>query len=221
MPNIYNVATGGDGSGASSVSISGSIPAYSIIVVLVTEGGLSASLGSLSDSAGNIYNLIASARPGGNNGAGGLFYSTTGNALNSQNITYTKSRSTSNVSISVVYVTGVVSISPLDSSVTASGTGDSASPHVMSGTPRVPGELFVAAVSYDTGTSFTQDSGHGWATPPNQGSSESQAQVAGGSQINSGVGALTFAPSLGAPANWAAFVVGFKPNSARGMLLVL
>jgi hypothetical protein len=81
--------------------------------------------------------------------------------------------------------------------------------------------MFIGCV-IDEGANFTQDSGHGWATPPNAATSSGPSvSVAGGNQVNSGVGTLTFAPTLNVAVAWAAFIVGFRPLSGGGFLAIL
>ena len=211
--------SGGNGSNTTVVLSGVTVPAGAIIVVAVTEASGDALLGSVSDSAGNSYSLITSADAGGSSFyESGIFYSTTGNALSGGSLTYTKHNGVANTAISAVYVTGAKASSPLDTAVTQRATGSSSAPSVTSGTPTSQGELFIATVGWPNAT-LTQDSGHGWASPPAQGSST--ANVAGGNQINSTAAALTFSPALGSAQSWAAFVIGFKPATRPGMFAVL
>ena len=222
--SIVNAGVGGNSTGATATISGVTVPAGAIIVVLVGEASGASSLGSVSDSAGNSYSIITQAANDGSPvfGVGGIFYSTTGNALSNGTITYTKQSSPDAASLSAVYVTGAAATNPLDTAVTASATGLSTNPSVTSGTPATNCELFIGALSWspNSGT-FGEDGGNGWATPPNQGTSESFTVVAGGSQVNGSYGAKTFAPSLSASFKWAAFIIGFKAPPSGRFLAIL
>jgi hypothetical protein len=212
-PAVTNIGANGTSSG-STVTITGvTVPSGSLIVVVVAEIASTTIGGTVSDgvntysSAGGIFINNSSA-----NGFINTFYAPNA-SLSSGTITYTKQTSPHVAGISAIYSSNIVLSSALDSAVTATAGGSSSTPSVTSGTPVKSGELFVGAVgnSTDGGTIVvTQDSGHGWAFPPN--TDGVVTVIAGGNQVNSGVGTKVFAPTLNQSTPWAASVVGFFPK---------
>jgi hypothetical protein len=195
-----------------SISITvpgGGVPAGATLVACIRDNGSSGVIGTMSDSASNSY---AKGPNGSQNNAGiiggALFYAYNVAALTSgQSITYTTTGASDALRLVAFYVTGLLErSSPLDSAVSNSTFGTSATPSVASGAPSISGELFVACVVTNS-TSFTQDSTDAaWATPP-----DTQTSLDGGSVINSGTGALTYAPST-ANAPWLELIAAFKPQ---------
>lgn len=215
------VATGATSVNPTVAVPAGGVPANALIVVAVADDSLSGVVGSgtMSDT---INTYLSTAAIGNNNapatnGFGQMFYSAGVSALtNSNSITYTKVLLTATASISAFYATGIATSSPLDTAVTATATSAGANPSVTSGTPSVAGELFVAILSMRRGAApaFTQDTGHGWAIPPN---SEliALAAIGGGTQVNAGTGTITFSPTITTGVTTSAVqVFGFKAASA-------
>jgi hypothetical protein len=186
----------------------GGVPAGAQIVVCGADNG-SLSNQSVADSAVNTY-LQSSII----NNTGLSIYimrERTGKALtNGQTIVLTLNSDATLGAANAFYATGLRNIGA-DGAVTNTNSATSTTPTVTSGVPSAKGELFVGIVGSATLTSsFTQDSTNAaWATPPGQVSLAAPVLV-GGDVINSGNGALTYAPTLDGGAHvWAATIVGF------------
>lgn len=188
----------------------------------------------MADTNNPTYTLAGTAQFNNNiiaNGFGQNFFVPGAAALVSgNNITYTKSVTGSRTGAIFTYVTGLDTTGAvLDTAVTATATGTGTSPSVTSGIPTIVGELFIGCITASDITStaivFTQDTGNGWAAPPNAASVTGvgppafSLREAGGNQVNSGIGALTFAPTLGSSLPWAAFVFGFKAPATNVTLV--
>ena len=193
-----------------------SVPVQALIVLGVQEvENVALSSASASDGTNGSYTLAANAYGGGHADAG-LWYFQNSAALSSATITYTHQGSTAGACISAFYATGIAVSGALDAAVTATShgsSGTSGAPTVTSGTPATAGELFVAVLA-TTGTSgetFTQDTGHAWATPPValQGTGGA-CMVYGGSYVNTGSSALTYNPAAPVNDNYGLLIVGFK-----------
>jgi hypothetical protein len=192
----------------------GGVPAGSTIVVCVAEAAYNV-LDAVADSALNNYAPILSV--GVPNPFASIYYCANASALvNGNNITFTKGSSTSGA-VSAFYVPGLAG-SPLDVNVSASASGISTPPSVTSGVPVSVGELIigVVAVASGPGDTFTQDATNAaYAAPPNRDNATSVIEIVGGSVINSGSSALTYAPSI-TSRRWAALIVGFKTKELSG-----
>lgn len=215
---VTAIGHNGTAGGTSTVTVTGvTVPAGALICVLVEEG-LTTTLGTISDGSSNSYvgiSLKQNNNNGGTSGTGNIYYVKNSAALNNATITYTKAGSGS-ACISALYATGIDTVNPLDTAVTATAAGTGTSPSVTSGTPSQAGELFISGVTWPgaTGDAFTQDSGHNWVAPFTYEHTVSFSNCAGGNQVNSGTGTITFAPTI--PSHgWAAFVVGFKQASVQ------
>jgi hypothetical protein len=204
----------------------GGVPAGALICVAVCDRTNSVPAGSVSDSAGNTYSAIVGANLNGAtaSGYGRIFYAWNVAALVSGNtITFTKA-SSNNGGLSAFYATGIdAAADPKDTAVTASSTSNSTTPSITSGTASVAGELFVAATpragAIGGPDSFTQDTGHGWAAPFNDvgGNGGADSRVSGGNQVNSGTGAITYAPTYGTAHSQCALICAFKPLASVTM----
>ena len=215
--SVTNIGVNANTTGA-TVAITvpaGGVPVGALICLTSSESTNSFPPGSVADTASNTYaEVISARRSDGPTGFGSIFYAWNVAALVSGNtITYTKVASGARTAISAFYATGILTISdPLDSAATASAFGTGVSPSVTSGTPSVAGDLFVAAVIFGGNHSFTQDTGHGWATPFNEsasGATSTDACVDGGNQINPGTGTKIYAPTIN-NIDWAALICAFK-----------
>jgi len=201
----------------SSSTSPASIPAGSVIILSVTDLSGSGTLSSVADNAGNVYSLATSKALNGSSatGTGFVYISYTGNALNltaSGTITYTLNFSSGPRSAvaSVSYASGtLLSSSVLDATVTATASGNSGTITVGSGIPAVANELLICVFSNNNASTFTQDSGNGWAAPPTRAIQGSSSQIAGGSQVASA--AKTCVPTLGTKGSWAIQTIGLKP----------
>src|SRR5258708_3875327 len=115
-------------------------------------------------------------------------------------ITYTTPGAASAIAMSAFYVVG------LDGStrdVQGIAGGSSTTPSVTSGVPIGAREFFIGMVSGKLlTTSFTQDSTNAsWASPPGQ-ISIAAPVLGGGVVLNTGSGALTYAPTFGSTDSW-------------------
>jgi hypothetical protein len=205
-PAVTNIGTN-NSAGVSTVTLAGvTVPAGSLIIVEVIDasstigGSVSDGVNTYTASGGVFLNNVST------NGFMRTWFAPNA-SLSAGTITYTLQATTA-ASISAIYSSNIITSSPLDSAVTATAFGSSTTPTVTSGTPASTGELFVAGIG-EGGSTFTQDSGHGWTSPPNV---DSNNNVAGGKQVNAGTGTKIFAPTLGASTTWAVNVLGFKPT---------
>lgn len=197
-----SLGTGTNSAGGTIILSTVTAPVGSMVVVLVAEANTAA--GSVTDSAGNTYTL---AKLINGNPNAQIFYSSGIAALASGTITYTKAASGSNVVISAFYITGAAA-SPLDLATTGT-TGTSTSPSITSAAPAVVNELFVTATQWAVASqTLTQDTNHAWAAITlAQGNSLS---ITGGTFVNTGSGALTYAPTISASETWKQLLVSFK-----------
>lgn len=210
-PAVTNIGNGGATGG--NPAITGvTVPSGSLILVVATDEV--AALGSVSDGV-NTYSLATSISANGGGLQTGLFYAPNA-SLSSGTITYTRGSGSVAAEISAVYSSNILGVSPLDTAVSATAQGSSAAPSVTSGTPVQSGELFVGGLGAISaaGLTITQDTGHGWAFPPNTGSQAdgfgSLVFASGGTQVNAGTGTKIFAPTLNAARPWGILVAGFK-----------
>ena len=201
-PVVTNIGTATIATGT-TVSISGvTVPAGSLIVI-VMDGAA----GTISASDGhNTYSTAASASAGGATAA--ILFAANA-SLTSGTITVTDSGG-GGLDMSAVYASNIATASPQDAAVTATKTTTGT---LTSGTPAQAGELFVAGTVAAAASSptMTQDTGHGWAFPPNAVSNTFSETLGGGTQVNSGTGTKIFNPSFSptAVAQLTA-IVGFK-----------
>lgn len=189
-----------------TVTLTGcTVPAGALIVVCVMDNAAVA--GSVADTL-NSYALASSVVV---NAANILqaFYAYNVTALSSGTITYTKHTSGATAVISAFYITGELTGStPLDL-VTLPTSGTSTSPSITSGTPTVSNEFFVGFIGTPTaGVTLTQDVTHAWQNFPVI--ENANNTIAGGSFVNAGSGALTYAPTLSGSVKWGALLISFK-----------
>lgn len=220
---VVSLGTNATAAGAASAAITvpvGGAPGSSLIVICVSTRNSSSggsAFGSVSDSAGNTYQLGAQHALGlsdYNGGFGAIFYTYNSLALLAGNtITYTKPSTQGSTSISVFYATNIqTATDPLDGSVTAStGANSGIFISVTSGAATSAGDLFVGFAAYAGTLTYNQDTTHGWGAPPAAivGVATKPASQGGGNQINAGTSAITFSPTLSASGAWTAIVVGF------------
>lgn len=209
-PVATNLGTNSNLSATGTVSLTGvTVPTGSLIVVTVLEAQTASSVsgsGTVADGINSYSSVVSTLLDNTNTAVLRMFYAANA-SLSSGTITYTGSVGNSTDFISVATVSNILASSPLDSSVTATAFGNSTTPSVTSGAASISGEMFIGALGYLNGTAtFTQDSGHGWAAPPNP----VTFFIGAGSQINSGTAAKTYSPTLSAAVNWADAVLGFQ-----------
>ena len=222
-PAATNIGTAASNSGPTCALTGVNAPAGSMIVVCVnvddgTHGG------SCSDSVNGSYTFgTQQLLGGGSNGYGQFFYFPNSSALSGATITYTKASSGSYVAMSVFYVTGARSTSPIDTATVATAAGTSTSPSVTSGVPTSQYELMIGFLAFDGngGGSYTQASG--FSTPPNLVSAAFPSSLtgvaAGGNELNTSKSAVTFNPTITGSVNyWAAIIFGIIPGGGAGVV---
>lgn len=212
---LTSIGTNSNTSGATLAITGVTVPANALVVVVVVEYNSSVGIGTVADgvNSGN-YSSFTALNPNGSayDGYGNIFYYQNSSAIVSGTITYTKA-STGSAVMSAFYATGVATVSAVDSAVTTSVTGVVVSGSVTSltsGTPTSSGNLFVGVLFQGASvSSYTQDTGNGWAVPPIS-IVGTNAAVSGGTQVNSGVSTKTFQPSVSGLSYYASEIVGFK-----------
>jgi hypothetical protein len=226
---IGNIGTGAGAGTISTTVPSGGVPGGATIYVAVLDLN-SDPAGTVADSASNTYSLVASLGLNNNISADGLlavYIAENVSPLSSGNTIVYTPEAFGNSGMTCLYATGV---SGLDTSVTATAYGTisagSVTTSVISGVPSSSGDLFIGIAglnSVNNYSSFTQDSTNGaYATPPTLISdiaSMPPEVLGGGSVINAGSSALTYAPSFGFSASgtiwWAAILIGLLPVAGQ------
>lgn len=217
VTNIGGTSQNNVASATIVLTVGGSgVPAGALVAVTVYEGNTTGGIGTVTDSVGNTYTKITDLSPGASNsnGRAAVYYAYNVTALSSSDtITYTRNSSgVENCLLSALYATGVDTSNPLDTAVTnASSSASTSSPTVTSGTPGFPGELLVACTYWSSAATYTQDTTHSWSSPFASNTVGSVKGLAGGNQVNSGVGTTIYNPTLSFASPTAQIVVGFKP----------
>lgn len=221
--SVTNLGVASNSAGGTLALTGLTVPAGSLIVVIAAEENGTGANGSVSDGTNN-YSVANTASGFGAVGSGRVFFAPAA-ALTNGTITYTKGGpAISNTCLSAFYATGIAQSSPLDSAVTATGSGGSnagtTTINITSGTPKQYGELFVGCyMAVNAPPTFTLDAGDGWATPPNK-TNTGVTAVAGGSQVNGATSLATVAfkptQSGGGPNYfWSAVILGFLPDAPK------
>lgn len=200
----------------------GGVPSGCLIIVCVMENNGTEG-GSVSDTAGNTYNLALSRLfTGDGDSFARVYYSYDVAALTSgQSITFTKRTSGDRAGITAFYVTGEqTSSDPYDSAGSKSSASTANNPSITSNSPAESGELFAAFSCWRgaSSDSYTLDTGNGWTGPPptdvrGTGGAGAHPQISGGFQVNSGSGTKTHNPTVNPSASdnaSALFIVCFK-----------
>jgi hypothetical protein len=209
-PAVTSIGTNQNVAGATLTLTGVTVPAGSLIVVVVAETGGG---GTVADGV-NTYSTATNQVDAQLTTILTIFFAPNA-TLSAGTITYTKAVSGDATNISAFYSSNILTASPQDAAVTASASSTTNTPSVTSGTPAQSGELFVGAVS-DTPTTnqtFSQDTTHGWAAPPNSiQNAGATLLLAGGTQVNAGTGTKIFSPTFsgGSTPSIAIAVVGFK-----------
>jgi hypothetical protein len=216
-----SIGTAANPANANSLSITvpaGGVPAGALIVVCEAHGGTADVSTGVSDSAGNSYSE-AGYEPGSSGIELVVWYAYNVSAL-APGDTITMSFSVnSRYALSALYATGEeTGADPRDATAQAAASSRSSTPSAtLAAAPAVANSLVVAALAWNSTTGFTQAAG--WSAPPDLiATSSSTATVAGGSEVTST--ADTYAPTLGAVAQWALLLVVFKPASGSTVTLV-
>lgn len=220
--SITTIGTNNGSSGATlAVTVpAGGVSAGSIVVVVAAELTNTATpAATVADTATNSYSVKATANSASSSGFLQLFAAENVSSLSAGNtITYTKNTSGNQTSMSAVYVRNTAAAPAFDGTVTATGFGTSATPSITSGTPAVAGELLIAAAA-DSAVSWTQDTTHGWAAPPDP-VTAGNPLIIGGSQILAGASATIWAPTPAMSVAYQMLVVGIKPPATSFLRVV-
>ena len=222
--SVTNIGTlAQQAAGAASLSVTGvAVPTGSLILLGAAEDSTTVAGGSCADTHNTPYTAITAPISNNNlatNGFLQVFYFANATALlSTDSITYTLQVSGVGCAISAYYATGIATVSPLDTAVTATGVGAGAAGSVTSGTPVVAGELFISALSKFKGDDGISSLNGSWVAPftsvgTGSNIAGSAATVGGGNQVNAGLSPITWAPTLTGPAQGAnaLLVAGFMP----------
>ena len=213
---IHDIGAANANSAATyTLTLTAAVPAGSCIVVGYVErasGGANPSI--ITDSAGNTYVTAVAPILGSGNGPTALLYAKNSLALPIGGTITCTTKQSLNSCISAAYLTGVSLTAPLDAATLASASPTTSTPSITSGTPAVAGEMMIGYCFTQGTSSYTQDTAHGWASPPDYTSSGSGAgapirQVLGGYLLNPAAAAVTYAPTFGSSGNTAIIVAGF------------
>jgi hypothetical protein len=197
----------GTGAGAASATIIVPIVANQIspavVVVAAWDLGGTPTTGAVTDTRGNTYTRFLT--------LGGLAVYVSNNSkgiLNTNNITYTKVDGVSAAELTACYSVNTSGFF-LDTVVTATNTGASATPTVTSGTATMRGNLYFGICANAGSRTFAQDVGNGWAAPPTDTTVNNAINLAGGSKTSTGITAQTFAPTLSGSSPWNVAIFAF------------
>jgi hypothetical protein len=203
---LVNISTG-----TLSLNPAATITAGSLVVVMIVEASATGgSIGTLADSAGNVYTKADDASPNNANANGrtGIWYrlSLTTQLTTASTWTYTKigTGATTMTAVSATY--GGTASLDVHSTLT---TGNSTSPAIGPDTP-TGSDLCIGAVGIvprTAGDTFTQDTGHGWSNGPDAINATTLAGSVGGHQVTSAF--VGYAPTI-TSRPWAEFQLCFK-----------
>lgn len=231
ISNFLNSGGTANSAGATlvhTIPVGGDVTAGATIIVWISDRGTSTPGGSITDSKSNSYTAISGSGFTGFTGYGRMWKAENVTALTNaggDTITFTKPVSGSACAIAVGFATGVA-VSPLDTAVTATSTGNSATPSVTAaGAASGTGELFIGGLATrGSAGAFTQDSANGaWATPFVQqasGTGNTDARANGGFLLPAGTPTQIYAPTIAASTGWAMVLIALKPAAANGGPLV-
>jgi hypothetical protein len=210
--SITDLGTANNAAGATITLTAVTVPAGATIVVVTTEAATT--VGTLSDGGTNTYTNTQSQVINAVS-IGVVWRKENASALSNATFTYTKHTSGSKACISAFFITGVPTSSVLDLNTTPT-TGSSTSPSITSAAPANANELFVGIVCWEgTATTFTAPASTNWTTGPLTSSlTQTTAQQAGCTLYNISASTVTFAPTLGATQQWAAFLLSFKGTTS-------
>lgn len=224
------LASGSGSTGAESQTLSGITAAAGTFVVVTGafNGGTTVTGVTVSDSAGNSWTVHSEEIDGSTHNLGFIAYSIVTNALSGGSFTITRTPSTGgNINgwaMGAVLFTGNAPSSPEDAAVFATAAGSSSSPSVTGNTATQSGDLLIAVCAVNPGatTTYTEDTGDGWANlftlSPATGLLFGAAY-----QVNAGASGIKHSPSLNKSQPWTEIQVGFSPGvqslaiSARGI----
>jgi hypothetical protein len=203
---LVNISTG-----TLSLNPAATITAGSLVVVVVVEASATGgSIGTLADSAGNVYTKADDASPNAANanGRAGIWYrlALTTQLTTASTWTYTKigTGATTMTAVSATY--GGTASLDVHSTLT---TGNSTSPQIGPDAP-TGSDLCIAAVGIvprTAGDTFNQDVAHGWSNGPDAINATTLAGSVGGNKITSAF--VAYAPTI-TSRPWAEFQLCFK-----------
>lgn len=168
------------------------IPAGALVVLGVSDVSATSTLGTVTDSAGNAWSNTGWT----DNAAGGasIFWSRLTNPLNAGTITVTSRSGAGTIAAGGMWATGPAA-APYDAAAFGTTGVTSAAPTCISGAPSAAGELFFGMwAAGAVARTVTNDPGwtsHGVVNP-----TAALYGLAVASRINTGTGALTYAPTL-------------------------
>lgn len=194
---------------ALTLTLSVLVPASVLIVVAAAEGANAGNGSTITDDAGNSYSAINSAQcNGGGGGNIGLFYAWNAKPLTvGQRIFLNTTNGPTALYLGAIYATGVLASSdPQDRTVAATATGNSAAPSVTGAAATASAELVVGAAAFDV-TLGSLAPAPGWTAAPDV--NLTLPAAIGGTMQTAGGAPVTFNPSPGASAPWAALIAGF------------
>ena len=206
---------GDKGGGSTSVfGVNAAVAAGSLIVLGLAYDN-NGTITSIADTAGNTYAIAV----GENNTDGvkaAIFYKANVAALTtSDTITVTWGTEPNARQGQAVKVSGISTVSPLDKTLTAQGTGTSMNSG-FTGNLAVPEEIIIGICGIEgpVGDTFTQDS-QGYATPPYEGGTTGGADdtnitIVGGYLITANNASRNYAPTTSPSRDWATVVATFK-----------
>jgi hypothetical protein len=198
------------------MSLTVTIPAKSLIFVLVFEKTTSGSFGFIADG-NNGYGVIGASFPNNSttNGSVQTLFAFNSVGLSGGTLTYTKATSGVFASMSALYATGIQTTSnPRDSASENTTTGNSAFPSVTSNAFLTTGELVVAALAWAAGggDSFTQATDGPYAAPPALLVTVGNANaIAGGNLVRATTTAIGYNPGILNVRPWVAMITAFQP----------
>lgn len=220
--SLTQIITNETGFSGTMVTTTGvAVPTGSLILVAVRDDTSSVGTRTCVDSKSNTYTTVSQVAINNNTGLGAvtLFYAWNCIALTSTDtITVSSAHTSEIIQMTACYASGIqTSSDPQDTAVKATNTGVSTTPSVTSGTPVQAGELFVGVlgvgITEATDEGFNQDTGNGWAAPPNRRFNTDGTRggsVEGGTLVNAGTGTKTYAPTTNVSQNWGIIITGFK-----------
>lgn len=228
MITLGDIGTVTGAGGSLTLNAVNGVPSAAAVIVGVWVGENTPLDVAVTDDAGNSYTNITSTGLDNNPNLFGILATFVAyNVLpltTAQNI-YINSSGGHDLAVTAFYASGVLTTSPIDSSVTATSFGGGSTPlttSVTSGTASVANELFVgfSAVNVTSDrVTFVQDtSDAAYMAPPDPTNYLVDIiGIGGGSVINPATIALTYAPmwtvSGSDNGGWAAAIIGLIPGT--------
>lgn len=202
-PPILTLAGhGAAGAGATTIAVTVTIPAGSLIIVTAAASS-NVTLSSVDDGGINTYAVDDN---GTGNPCSGVASVANCVALSGATVTATFSASAATRSIAVYAVTNMALASPLDRK--ASATGTSTTPSATTAATTVNNTVVVGVLATTGLTSFTEDANFTGDDGIQSGSA--RTQVSHKTVNPTTTGAQTYAPTLGSSVTWRDLVAAYK-----------